>query len=259
MAVNLDGWERAAAFFDGRIYFRAGGKKILPPVLYVITGVLVSSAETREKRGIEAMSFRKYIITGAFVALLLPPFFAGDDFSGLVFAGEKQAPGKESDSLLVDRLIKTMRYGDKRDREDSVIALGMIGEKRAVRPLCEYLQHTSDRNMRMVIIRSLGRISSSEATPVLIKVLETDDYEFSRIEAASALGEIADNDSIVALEAALKDRSVRVRRRCAQILEEITGEKYEYEGKLPAPSFDEYYQRLEELKAKTKLVPTPSG
>ena len=197
------------------------------------------------------MLYRSTVIIRIFAVLLILP--------ALCFAQKKENIEEGGINLVVNRLLKTMQYGDEREREEAVIALGMIGDRKAVRPLCEYLKNTNDRNMRMVIIRALGRIRSPEATPVLIKVLETDDYEYSRLEAASALGEIADSDAIVALEVALKDRSTRVRRRCAQILKEITGEEYEYEGKVSAPPFDEYYRRLEELKAKTRPTPTPSG
>ena len=161
---------------------------------------------------------------------------------------EKKAKQEQVGSV-VDRLIKTIQYGEERDKEDAIIALGMIGDKSAVAPLCECFEHTKDRKIRRAIIRALGRLRSPEATPILIQVLETDDYEFARVEAAWALGEIGGNDALAALEAALKDKSIHVRRRSAEILEEITGEKYEYEGKIPKPSFEKYYQRLEELKA----------
>ena len=197
------------------------------------------------------MLYRSTVIIRIFAVLLILP--------ALCFAQKKENIEEGGINLVVNRLLKTMQYGDEREREEAVIALGMIGDKKAVFPLCEYLENTNDRNMRMVIIRALGRIQSPEATPVLIKVLETDDYEYSRLEAASALGEIADSDAIVALEGALKDTSLRVRRRCAQILRKITGEEYEYEGKVSAPSFGEYYRRLEELKVKTRSAPTPSG
>lgn len=209
------------------------------------------------------MYAKKYFISSTVVGLFFSFLFLTIDPASYVSAGEGLSPKKKvssdpkSTTHLVDRLIEAMQYGDEKEREDAVIALGMIGNKRAVDPLCEYLEHTNDRNMRIVIVRALGRIGSPKAAPILMKILKEGDYEFSRIEAAWALGEIGDNDAIGALEEGLKDNSFRVRRRCAQILEQITGKEYEYEGKESISTFEGYYKRLEELKSKHKLKPTP--
>ncbi|MBA7684037.1 hypothetical protein ES703_92426 [subsurface metagenome] len=140
------------------------------------------------------------------------------------------------------------------EKEDAAIALGIIGDSRAVEPLIEYLEHSEDDHLRCDIVTALGRIGDKKATPALIEALLNDSYRHTRCEAARALGEIGDKRAIPALEKALKDEYYHTRWRAAKALKKLTGKDYTYEGSKETP-LKEVEEMMKKIKETEKELP----
>ncbi len=149
------------------------------------------------------------------------------------FVGEMvRSEAKDELSVVVDKIIKVLKFGDEYfEKPDAVIALGMIGDSRAIEPLIEFLKYSKNDHLRAEIAKALGRISDKKATPALIEALLNDSYRHTRCEAARALEKMGDKRAIPALEKALKDEYYHTRRHAAKALKKLTGRDYTYEGK----------------------------
>lgn len=168
----------------------------------------------------------------------------------MFFVGETvRSEAKNELSVVIDKIIEVLKFGDEySEKPDAVIALGMIGDSRAVEPLTEFLKYSKNDHLRTEIAKALGRIGNKRATPALIQALLNDSYRHTRCEAASALGEIGDKKAIPALEKALKDEYYYTRWRSAKALKKLTGKDYTYEGKESPP------KEIEEMMKKTKEI-----
>jgi HEAT repeat protein len=117
----------------------------------------------------------------------------------------------EDREALMARLTKILNYsGDygglgKPGKADAVIALGLLGDERAVPVLIEHLVNEENKNLRLQIVRSLGWIGSQQAVP--------------------------------ALEQTLQDKYPLLRKQAADVLKTITGRDYEYD-KTGLPDFN---------------------
>ncbi|MBU4128965.1 HEAT repeat domain-containing protein [bacterium] len=167
----------------------------------------------------------------------------------MFFVGETvRSEAKDELSVVIDKIIKVLKYGDENfEKPDAVVALGMIGDPRAVEPLMEHLKYSKNDHLRTEIIKALGRIGDKRATPALIEALLNDNYCYVRCEAAEALGKLGNKKAIPALEKALKDEHYFVRADAADALKKITGKDYTYEGPKESP-----LKEIEETMKKTK-------
>ncbi|MCK4647897.1 HEAT repeat domain-containing protein [bacterium] len=154
---------------------------------------------------------------------------------------------KDELGIVIAKIVKVLKYGGMTEKPDAVVALGMIGDSRAVEPLIEYLEHSEDDHLRCDIVTALGRIGDKKATPALIKALLNDSYCHVRCEAAEALGKLGNKKAIPALEKALKDEHYFVRADAADALKKITGKDYTYEGPKESP-----LKEIEEMMKKIK-------
>lgn len=98
-----------------------------------------------------------------------------------------------SDAQLA-RLTHLLTYGNVMEfvgpsKTSAVIALGLLGDERAVPVLIDHLQNEPNQNLRLEIARALGWIGSATAVPALEQAL-TDTYPFTRQQAAFALKRI---------------------------------------------------------------------
>ena len=167
----------------------------------------------------------------------------------MVFVGETvRSEAKDELSVVVDKIIKVLKYGGMTEKADAVVALGMIGDPRAVEPLIEYLKYSKNVHLRTEIVKALGRIGDKRATPALITVLESDSPSYMRAAAAKALGEIGDKRAIPALERALKDKYPYIRSQAAQSLKKITGKDYTYEKGSPLKEMEEMMKEIKEME-----------
>jgi HEAT repeat protein/glycerophosphoryl diester phosphodiesterase len=110
-------------------------------------------------------------------------------------------------------------------RSNATWALGLIGNKDAVEPLIMQLK-TGDSELKREIILALKRIADKQAVPVLNEILLNDKDPYVRYDAARALGDIKDTDSIYTLITTLKyDRNWMVKQGCAGALGKIGNKK----------------------------------
>jgi HEAT repeat protein len=82
-----------------------------------------------------------------------------------------------------------------------VDALGVLGDKRALKPLMDILKE-DDYILRACTVTSLGKLGDNMAVKALLNSLEDENY-FVRVNAANALATIGDEDSLPALQEAL--------------------------------------------------------
>jgi len=173
----------------------------------------------------------------------------------------------------VDDLILDLKYGSPDVREDAALALGQIGDEKAVDPLIKALDDEVSW-VRMWAVIALGEIGDTRAVDPLIKALKDEspyvrmyaasslvnlgkteylsqvltalknENEDVRVEAAITLGEIGDTRAIDPLIEALKDESDVVRMCAASALGEI-GDSSAFEP-LTVALRDRYWQVREE-------------
>jgi hypothetical protein len=95
-------------------------------------------------------------------------------------AGHPQEKSQPSADPLLEKCIKILKYGQLNEfakpmKQDAVMALGILGDDRAVPALLEHLQNEKDENLQFQIIRALGWIKSAKAVPALEKFLQHKD------------------------------------------------------------------------------------
>ncbi len=157
---------------------------------------------------------------------------------------------KDELGVVIDRIVKVLKYGGMTEKADAVTALGMIGDPRAVEPLIEFLKYSKRDHLRSKIAEALGRIGDKKATPALIKALLNDSYCHTRCNAAKALGKMDDKRAIPALKKALKDKYSYTRSQAAQSLKKITGKDYSYEKGSPLKEVEEMMKKIKETEKK---------
>lgn len=102
----------------------------------------------------------------------------------------KPAAPAGADALL-EKCVGILTYGDlnrltKPGKADAVVALGVLGDERAVPVLVEHLRHSDNDSLRLQIVKALGWIGGAQAVPALEEALK-DKYPFVRKQAATAL------------------------------------------------------------------------
>jgi HEAT repeat protein len=116
--------------------------------------------------------------------LLLAPFHP--DY----YAGDYRRDTCESLARIgtpsVEPLISALKCDTVDVRLDVVSALGKIGDKRAVKPLCDLLINDKESRVRASAARALGELKDQAAVTPLIGALKDSDSQV-RGDAASAL------------------------------------------------------------------------
>jgi len=120
----------------------------------------------------------------------------------------------------VDGLIRALADADPQVRQDAALALGEIGDARAVEPLLAVMSDTHEvtevRNNAQEALRRMG----PAAVRPLIRALKDGDV-YARTRAAVTLGDIGDPAAVEALVVALRDGDRYVRRYAAESLGKI--------------------------------------
>lgn len=131
------------------------------------------------------------------------------------------ALGEIGDPRAVGPLIQALKDENDFVRLEAAEALGKIKDARAVKPLTQALKDEYEW-VRFRATVALGKIGSKaeEAVPALAKALK-DEYDFVREEAAEALGEIGDARAVEPLTKALKDEEEEVQEAAQEALEKI--------------------------------------
>lgn len=95
-----------------------------------------------------------------------------------------------------DRLVKIATQSEnQRDREDAIVALGQLGDPRAIVPLGELVVGYEDNDaldyrVRQRAAEALGRLGDAQAVPRLMGALEYDSSSSVKVSAARALAQI---------------------------------------------------------------------
>lgn len=106
-------------------------------------------------------------------------------------------------------LLKLLNKGDARQKELAAIALGSLGDKEAITPLCRVYESLKDRRgkgseaLRVALILALGEIGHEDAVQALAKLYRSDDSVFQaqrRQLVLSSLGLLAQQGSVKAEE-----------------------------------------------------------
>jgi hypothetical protein len=89
-------------------------------------------------------------------------------------AQEKTEPTRET---TLARCTKLLEFGSlneffKPTKADAVVALGLLGDQRAVPVLLVHLKNESDYNLRFQTVRALGWLKSKKAVPPLEALLQ---------------------------------------------------------------------------------------
>jgi HEAT repeat protein len=116
-------------------------------------------------------------------------------------------------------LIRALEYGDSITRYDAAVALGKIGDRRAVEPLIKALGDINT-NVRQAAAWALFKLEDSRAVEPLIKALG-DINTNVREAAAWALFKLEDSRAVEPLIKALGDRDSNVREAAALALGKI--------------------------------------
>jgi HEAT repeat protein len=109
-------------------------------------------------------------------------------------------------------LFTTLNEAPSYKRRQSITALGLIGDLRALEPLIAILTNSEeDEQVREAAATALATLKDERALPPLIAILEEDEEEDMRCSAALALGQMGHAQALAPLLAALKDEEPAVR------------------------------------------------
>lgn len=113
-------------------------------------------------------------------------------------SAQTMARAAESREALLERLTKILNYGSdlglsKPGKVDAAIALGLLGDERAIPALAAHLTNAENRALRTQIVRALGWIGGPQAVPPLEQTLRDAD-PFLRKRAADALKAVTGRD-----------------------------------------------------------------
>jgi HEAT repeat protein len=129
------------------------------------------------------------------------------------------ALGELGDCRAVEPLIQVLHDDDWDLGRAAAEALGRLGDHRAVGPLVTALG-SPELNVRRYAAEALGRIGDADAVEPLVGALKDDD-EILRTEAAEALGRIGDRRAVEPLVASLSSGVAGERRAAAGALKAI--------------------------------------
>ena len=118
-----------------------------------------------------------------------------------------------------DTLTPKLEDTDAKIRASAAIALGIIGDAKAVEPLIEALNN-ENKDVRGIAAIILGQIGDAKAFKPLIVALN-DESEVVRWDVAIALGIMGDAKAVEPLLKVLKDENKDVRREAARALGKI--------------------------------------
>ena len=144
----------------------------------------------------------------------------GKDEDGWVRLRAADALGKIGDGQAVRPLMNALNDVDYKVREGAASALVKIGSP-AVEPLCAALKGDDHAGSFGALV-ALGNIGDVRAVEPLLMVLKDEDQDaWVRLRAAEALGKIGDARAVGPLRAALNDEDEEVRGAAASALETL--------------------------------------
>lgn len=122
-------------------------------------------------------------------------------------------------------LIAYIRVNHEFDHEGpaaAIRALATIGDDQAAKPLMEILHETTNPEIKLAAIETLGSLGSPIAVPTLQAVARSDDWRI-RAKSMTALADIGDPHCLDVLSKSLNDREWWVRHNAAEGLAHVRG------------------------------------
>lgn len=122
-------------------------------------------------------------------------------------------------------LLAYIRVNHRHDTNGPALALrtiAQIQDHQAVGPVLEILGETSNMEIEIAAIETLGELGSPETLPVLLERLDAKSWEV-RAKSATALGGIGDPTATPRLREAMRDESWWVRRASAAAIARLPG------------------------------------
>lgn len=130
--------------------------------------------------------------------------------------------GQRAFEPLVEVLLDTERPYE--ERANAAKALGELGERRALTPLCEALRNDPHEIVRETVVVALQQLARRDAVTAFVDALQ-DDYGSVRAAAAEALLHQGDRRAVIPLAEALEDEYGKVRELAAEALYELGAPK----------------------------------
>jgi HEAT repeats len=119
----------------------------------------------------------------------------------------------------VDPLLAALKDKSEDVRKSSAVALGYIGDSRAMGPLVNRLRDTEESVLvRFVASRALGKLGKPAVKP-LLKLLKNSKEPYVRSQATQALGLTGAPEAVEILEKLLSDKDKDVVRQARHALE----------------------------------------
>ncbi len=128
------------------------------------------------------------------------------------------ALGSMGDGSGYELATSALEADDEYERENAVIALGDIGDKRATPVLLKALRDPRMHDAEAAL--ALGKIGDETAVEALIQVVKQGNW-MAREYAAKALGMIGDERALTALKGALRDEEDSVREAASDAIRRI--------------------------------------
>ncbi|MEI7833173.1 MAG: HEAT repeat domain-containing protein, partial [bacterium] len=147
------------------------------------------------------------------------------------------ALGNLDNKTVTALLLTTLTNEDKYSRINSALALGKVGDFRAIEPLYAVLKRDYPDfqspnakgeypSVRGAAAEALGMQKVDKAYPLIVAMLHNPDYTYVRVSAANALASLGNKDAIPELIAALDDPYSNVRHAAVAALKTLTGDDF---------------------------------
>jgi len=163
--------------------------------------------------------------------------------SGCVSSGStaRTAPASARNSPSTELLIQDLYSHDAGVNERAIAALGVRKDEQAIDPLIKILKEEKNEIVRNLAAIALGKIGNKRAVEPLIQTMNNDVY-WIRAPAATALGDIGDKQAVDALLLSLKnDNNSMVRTEATLALGKI-GDKRAVDAILLSLKNDDSYK-----------------
>lgn len=127
----------------------------------------------------------------------------------------------------ISRVAELLAGSDSAEvREAAANALGKVGSASSIPALSAALEDAAE-NVRWFAVEGLRKLGATQAAPRIAECLQKDPSARVREIAASALGELGQPASVLALRAALDDENERVRQKATAGLLALAKDSYE--------------------------------
>ncbi|MFW6134325.1 MAG: HEAT repeat domain-containing protein [Elusimicrobiota bacterium] len=141
----------------------------------------------------------------------------------IVRMNEIQRLGNECAKEAVPEIIKLLKDKSTGVRVNAVVALGKIGDERAIKPLKKLLKKDPSKAVRVMACQSLGQFNRKEVIKELSEAADNDDEMISSA-AIRALGRIGGNKAREKLlKKAKETKNKNIRKKAVESLIETPG------------------------------------